>query len=220
MLALIDGTLGKIARDLSLMLQNEVGEIQIAVAEGVGGSSTMPHKRNPVSLAVIVAAAIRAPALASTMFSAMMQEHERGLGGWHAEWDTLPELCCLTSGALTNFLFAIEHLQIDAEAMRRNVDCLHGVTLAEAVSMRLSKAIGRPSAHQILEAASARALQRGIDLLAVLGDDPRVTQHVPLAELERVLDPGSYLGSTNLFIDRVLAQATQALRAEDIHDLR
>jgi 3-carboxy-cis,cis-muconate cycloisomerase len=219
-LALMDGTLGKIARDLSLMLQNEVGEIQIGAADGAGGSSTMPLKRNPVSLAVILSAAIRAPALASTMLSAMVQEHERGLGGWHAEWDTLPELCCLTSGALTNFLFAIEHLQVDAEAMRRNIDRLRGVTLAESVSILLGKSIGRPAAHQILEAASGRAMQHGIDLLAVLREDPRVTQHLSLPDLEHALDPVSYLGSTNLLIDRVLAKATQTPSAEDIHDLR
>lgn len=219
-LALIDGTLGKIARDLSLMLQNEVGEIRIDTPHGAGGSSTMPHKRNPVSLAVILAAAVRAPALASTMLSAMVQEHERGLGGWHAEWDTLPELCCLTSGALTNFLYAIEHLHIDPEAMRRNLDLLHGVTLAESVSMRLGESIGRPAAHRILQAASAQALKRGVSLLDVLRDDSRVTQHLSPADLEQALHPASYLGSTNVFIDRVLAQASHAPSAEAPHALR
>jgi len=119
-LALLVGTLGKIARDLALLLQNEVAEVQIASPAGAGGSSTMPHKRNPVSLAVVLSAAVRAPGLASTLLSAMVQEQERGLGGWHAEWETLPELCRITAGALEGMATALETLQIDREAMRRN----------------------------------------------------------------------------------------------------
>ena len=213
-LALIDGTLGKIARDLSFMVQNEVAEVHIAAGEGTGGSSTMPHKRNPVSLAVGLSAAVRAPGLASTMLSAMVQEHERGLGGWHAEWETLPELCRLTSGALEAMTSALENLQIDHEAMRRNLNLLHGVTLAESVGMQLSEFIGRPAAHSILEEASRTALQRKTDLLAVLREDPVVTQRLPLEALERALDPASYLGSTNVFVDQVLERAHRSLPKE------
>jgi 3-carboxy-cis,cis-muconate cycloisomerase len=213
LLALIDGTLGKIARDLSLMLQNEVAEVEIVGAGGGGGSSTMPHKRNPVSLAVVLAAAVRAPGLASTMLSAMVQEHERGLGGWHAEWETLPDLCCLTSGSLAGMGSALTNLHIDAEAMRRNLELLQGVTLAESVSMRLSKHIGRPAAHRVLEAASRTALERKTGLLAVLREDAAVNGYLPMTELELALDPGCYLGSTNVFIDRVLARAARSLPA-------
>jgi 3-carboxy-cis,cis-muconate cycloisomerase len=219
-LALITGTLGKIARDLSLMLQHEVAEIHIAAPEGAGGSSTMPHKRNPVTLAVVLAASVRAPGLASTMLSAMVQEHERGLGGWHAEWQTLPELCCLTSGALANLQSTLQHLQIDQEAMRRNLDLLHGVALAESVSMRLGEAIGRPAAHRILEAASAKALQRNVDLLVILREDPNVTQHLSPEELEHALNPAHYLGSANLFIDQVLAHAARTVPPEARDALR
>jgi 3-carboxy-cis,cis-muconate cycloisomerase len=212
LLALIDGTLGKMARDLSLMLQHEVAEVEIVA--GAGGSSTMPHKRNPVTLAVVLSAAVRAPGLASTMLSAMVQEHERGLGGWHAEWETLPELCCLTSGSLACMGSALTNLRIDAEAMRRNLDLLHGVILAESVSMRLSQHIGRPAAHRVLEAASRTALEQKIDLLAVLREDAAVTRHLSIAELEQALDPAAYLGSTNLFIDQVLARANHSLPTE------
>ena len=101
-LGLLVGTLGKIARDISLMSQTEVGEALEPSAPGRGGSSTLPHKRNPVGCAVVLAAAIRVPALVSTMLAAMVQEHERGLGGWHAEWETLPEICLLAAGALSH----------------------------------------------------------------------------------------------------------------------
>ena len=219
-LALIDGTLGKIARDLSLMLQHEVAEVQIAAMEGVGGSSTMPHKRNPVSLAVVLAASVRAPGLASTMLTAMVQEHERGLGGWHAEWETLPELCLVTSGAVANMKCALQNLRVDAEAMRHNVDLLHGVTLAESASMQLSEAIGRPAAHRILETASRTALERKLDLLTVLRENSAVTEHLSPDALKQALNPASYLGSTDSFIDQVLARANESLPREVLDALR
>src|SRR5213075_2743086 len=111
-LGLLVGTLGKLARDVSLMMQTEVGEAAEPSAAGWGGSSTMPHKRNPVGSAVILAAAIRVPALVSVMLSAMVQEHERGLGGWHAEWETLPEICTLAAGALAQTTAIIEGLEV------------------------------------------------------------------------------------------------------------
>ncbi|MFL6719149.1 MAG: 3-carboxy-cis,cis-muconate cycloisomerase, partial [Burkholderiaceae bacterium] len=99
-MGLITGTLGKLARDLSLMMQTDVAEVAEPSAPGRGGSSTMPHKRNPVGCAVALSAAVRVPGLVSTMLSGMVQEHERALGGWQAEWDTLPDIALLTSGAL------------------------------------------------------------------------------------------------------------------------
>ena len=206
-LAMIDGTCGKIARDLALMLQNEVAEVAIVAGEGAGGSSTMPHKRNPVSLAVVLAAAVRAPGLAATMMSAMVQEHERGLGGWHAEWDTLPELVKITCGALSQLSFALEHLRVDRDAMQRNLESLHGVTLAESVAMRLAEFVGRPAAHRLLEDASRRALAAGLPLFIVLENDAAVTRHLSAEALAEALDPLRYLGSTHAYIDRVLAEA-------------
>ncbi|MDF2640850.1 MAG: 3-carboxy-cis,cis-muconate cycloisomerase, partial [Pseudomonas sp.] len=104
LLGMIAGSLGKMGRDISLLMQTEIGEVFEPAAPGKGGSSTMPHKRNPVGAAVMIAAATRAPGLVSTLFAAMPQEHERSLGLWHAEWETLPELCCLVSGALQQAL--------------------------------------------------------------------------------------------------------------------
>ncbi|WP_259698744.1 lyase family protein, partial [Pseudomonas frederiksbergensis] len=98
-LGLLAGSLGKLGRDISLLMQTEAAEVFEPSAPGKGGSSTMPNKRNPVGAAVLISAATRVPGLLATMFAAMPQEHERSLGLWHAEWETLPEICCLVSGA-------------------------------------------------------------------------------------------------------------------------
>ena len=122
-LGLLVGTLGKIARDISLLAQTEVGEVLEPAESGRGGSSTLPHKRNPVGAAVVLAAAIRVPALVSVMLAAMVQEHERGLGGWHAEWETLPEIFLLAAGALAHLAQVVDGLEVvrrahDAQSRR------------------------------------------------------------------------------------------------------
>ena len=124
-LGLLVGTLGKIARDVSLLMQTEISEAFEPAAPGRGGSSTLPHKRNPVGCAVVLAAATKVPALVSVMLAAMVQEHERGLGNWHAEWETLPEICMLSAGALEQLTQVIEGLEIDTARMRRNLDVTH-----------------------------------------------------------------------------------------------
>src|SRR5579863_6611714 len=107
-------TLGKMARDISLHMQTEIAEVFEPAAEGRGGSSSMPHKRNPVSAAIVLSAATRIPGLVSTMLSAMVQEDERGVGNWQAEWETLPEIFRLTAGALHQMATIMPHLEINA----------------------------------------------------------------------------------------------------------
>ena len=216
-LALLDGTLGKIARDLSLMVQTEVGEAVLAGPAGAGGSSTMPHKRNPVALAVALSAAIRAPGLVATMLSAMVQEHERGLGGWHAEWDTLPELCRITAGSALAIADALDSLELDAQAMQRNLGLHKGLSMAEAVSLRLSPILGRPAAHALLEAITQRASEQHSSLYEALCSEPAVTQHLSPEQLSEVLEPAHYLGSSSLYIDQVL---NSALAQEELYALR
>jgi len=153
-LGLCTGTLGKIARDISLHMQTEISEVFEPAGEGRGGSSTMPHKRNPVSAAVVLSAATRVPGLVSTMLSAMVQEDERGLGNWHAEWETLPEIFRLTAGALHQMATIVPHLEVDAARMKLNLDATQGLIFAEAVSMALASHIGKSAAHTLVEAAS------------------------------------------------------------------
>ncbi|HYD70127.1 3-carboxy-cis,cis-muconate cycloisomerase, partial [Azospirillum sp.] len=145
-LGLLAGTLGRIGRDLSLMMQAEVGEAFEPAAPGRGGSSTMPHKRNPVACAVMLAASVRAPGLVAGLLSGMVQEHERGLGGWHAEWQALPELGRIVAGAAHHAADAVERLEVDAGRMRRNLDLTDGLIMAEAVSMALARRLGRMDA--------------------------------------------------------------------------
>jgi 3-carboxy-cis,cis-muconate cycloisomerase len=205
-LGMLVGSLGKMARDISLLMQTEVGEAFEPAAPGRGGSSTMPHNRNPVGCAVVLAASMRVPALVSTMLGAMVAEHERGLGGWHAEWETLPEICLLAAGALAHSIQIVEGLEVDAARMRENLHATNGLILAEAVTIALGDALGRQTAHELVEAACRRAVEQGRHLRAVLGDDPRVMAHLTVADLERLLDPAGYLGVTGRLIDRALGK--------------
>ncbi len=203
-LGLCVGTLGKIARDLSLQAQTEVGEIFEPAAPGRGGSSTMPHKRNPVTAAVVLAAAARVPALVSNMLSAMVQEQERGLGGWHLEWEVLPEIMSLAAGALHHLCDTVEHLDIDAEKMRANLEITHGLIFAEAVQMVLAEHMGRQSAHELVEAACRTAQKQQRHLRDLLTGDPNIKEHLNEKDLHRLFDPARYLGVAGELIDRVL----------------
>lgn len=209
-LGLCAGTLGKIARDLSLEAQTEVAEIFEPAGPGRGSSSTMPHKRNPVTAAVVLAASTRVPALVSTMLSCMVQEQERGLGGWHAEWETLPEIISLTAGALHHLAETVECLDVDTERMRANLELTHGLIFAEAVQMVLADQIGRLEAHELVEAACKRAQEQKRHLRDALAEEPKVKQHLDKEELQRLFDPAGYLGVAGELIDRVL-QAHSAL---------
>ncbi|HBX54985.1 3-carboxy-cis,cis-muconate cycloisomerase [Pseudomonas sp. UBA2684] len=205
LLGMLAGSLGKLGRDLSLLMQTDVGEAFEPSAPGKGGSSTMPHKRNPVGAAVLIAAATRAPGLVATMLAAMPQEHERSLGLWHAEWDTLPELCCLLSGALQQALIAVPGLEVDAARMRSNLDLTQGLVLAEAVSIALAQRIGRDSAHHLIEQCCRQAIAERRHLRAVLADNAAVSAQLNAAELDRLLDPAGYLGQARRWVARAVA---------------
>jgi 3-carboxy-cis,cis-muconate cycloisomerase len=206
-LGLLAGTLGKIGLDIALMMQSEVAEAFEPAAEGKGGSSAMPHKRNPVGSVVAQAAALRVPGLVAVMLSAMLQEHERGVGGWHAEWETLPQIVLLTAGALHQTVAMVGGLEVDAARMRKNLDATDGLIMAEAVTLALGEHIGRSQARQLVEAAARRAIAEGRPLRAVLGEVAEVGQHLPGDALGRLLDPAHYTGSAGHFIDRALAAA-------------
>ena len=203
-LGLCVGTLGKIARDISLYSQTEFAEVFEPAASGRGGSSTLPHKRNPVASAVVLAAALRAPGLVGTILTAMVQEEERGLGGWHAEWETLPELIGLAGGALHHLADAIEGLEVDASKMGENLDITHGLIFAEAVQMALAKPMGRMAAHEHIAAASRKAAAERRELRAVISDDGEVMKHLKPRDLDRLFNPREYLGVACEFVDRVL----------------
>ncbi|MCP3717844.1 3-carboxy-cis,cis-muconate cycloisomerase [Paraburkholderia sp. CNPSo 3281] len=199
------GTLGKIARDISLQMQTEIGELGEPAVAGKGGSSTMPHKRNPVGCAAVLTAAARAPGLVATVFAGMVQEHERALGGWQAEWDALPDLARLAGGALAQIEQITAGLEVRPERLTANLDFTHGLILGEAVMLALGDQIGRLDAHHLVEHASKAAVQSGRTLYEVLAADPAVTRHLDEARLKALLDPANYVGQAHAFVDAVLA---------------
>lgn len=208
-LAILTGTCGKIARDVSLMMQTDVGEAFEPAGAGRGGSSTMPHKRNPVASATALAAATMAPNLAATLFAAQVQDHERSAGPWHAEWPTLPTLQLVTSGALAATVDIAEGLEVDVDRMRANLDSTHGLIMAEAVAMALAETIGKSEAHHLIEAASRKAIESKTHLRDVLAGDTRVAKHLSANDLKRLFDPMGYQGVSQTLIDRLLASLEQ-----------
>ncbi len=202
---MLTGTLGKIARDVSLQMQTEVGELGEPAAAGKGGSSTMPHKRNPVGCAAVLTAAVRAPNLVATVFAGMVQEHERALGGWQAEWDALPDLARLTGGALAQIAQIVAGLDVNTERLAANLDLTHGLILGEAVMLALGDRIGRLDAHHVVEHASKEAVRTGATLFDVLAADATVSAHLSRDALARLLDPAHYVGEAQAYVDAVLA---------------
>ncbi|HUI51288.1 MAG TPA: 3-carboxy-cis,cis-muconate cycloisomerase [Terriglobales bacterium] len=209
-LGLCAGTLGKIAGDIALHAETEVGELAEPAGEGRGGSSTMPHKRNPVTCASVLATAVRVPGLVSTMLAAMRQEHQRGLGGWQAEWETLPELASLTGGAIHHMAEMLPGLQVDAERMRRNLDATQGLIFAEAVTMSLGDRLGKMPAHMLVEAACKKAVAGKRHLKDVLQEEPGLHGYLTPADLEGLFDVHNYLGNAGEFVRGVVAQAKGA----------
>ena len=215
-LGLLVGTLGKMARDISLLAQTDVAEAAEPAAEGRGGSSTMPHKRNPVGCAVALAAAVRLPGLVAVMLSAMVQEHERALGGWQAEWDTLPQIVQLAAGALQQMRQVAAGLTVDADNMRHNLDTTHGQIMAEAITLALGAKGGRMAAHQLVERACLLASQTRQHLRDVLVQDPAIAAVLSASELDRLLDPVGYTGQAAEFVERVL-RTHQRRKASQFH---
>lgn len=167
-LGVLAGALGKIAKDISLMAQGELGELAEPSGAGRGGSSTMPHKRNPVAAMTALAAALRTPHRVAALLAAMVQEHERGLGNWQAELAETAGLYLGVHGALKALADAAPGLQVDAARMRHNIDAQHGLVFAEAVAMQLAQQLGKARAHALLEAWSHEAVAARRPLREVL----------------------------------------------------
>jgi 3-carboxy-cis,cis-muconate cycloisomerase len=199
------GVTGKIGRDVVLLAQTEVAELVEGGGAGRGGSSTMPHKRNPVGAIGLVACAQRAPGLVATMFGAMMQEHERGAGAWQAEWETLPALLRLTGSAAALVRELLGGLEVDAEKMSADIDVTGGLVMSESVAAALTPAMGRADAQDLVEHAARRSVESGRALRDVLLELPEVAGSLTPNELDSALDPAAYLGVTTKLIDRALA---------------
>jgi 3-carboxy-cis,cis-muconate cycloisomerase len=208
----LTGSLGKMARDISLLMQNEVGEASEAGGEGRGGSSTMPNKRNPTACSLTLAAAHLVPGLVASFLSAMLQEHERGVGGWQAEWPVVAPVVQSTGVAIASMAEVAEGLSVDAHKMHLNIENTNGAIFAERAMMLLGAKLGRDVAHKLVETAVRKSVKEGRHLAAVLAETADVTTHLGGAELEELETPEQYLGSAEAFRK---ALASESSREDD-----
>jgi 3-carboxy-cis,cis-muconate cycloisomerase len=211
-LSLVTGSLGKMAQDIILMAQTEVGEVGESAEQGRGGSSTMPQKSNPITSELIIAAARTNASLLSAMHNAQIQEHERATHGWQMEWLTLPQMIALTGGALKHALYLAKNLQIDAKAMRANIARADDVILAEAAVFALTRALPRQRAEELVKKACSVAVTESkplIDIVKRLAQGDVADGAVDWQVLAR---PENYLGETAKMIDQVLKGAEKFSR--------
>jgi 3-carboxy-cis,cis-muconate cycloisomerase len=211
-LGVASAVFAKIATDIMLMMQPEVAEAFEPAAAGRGGSSTMPHKRNPVGAAAIRANHRRIAGLVATMLMAGEAEHERSAGGWGAEWQTIADLFTLAGGSAVHLAEMLVGLELDPDRMRANLDKANGLPLAESLMMALAPKTGRMEAHHIVEATAKKAIADNLTLSAAASAEPAITAHLTREEIDRTLDPLAYLGSANAMIDKVLGEARKQIR--------
>ncbi len=203
-IGILSGSLGKIAQDITLLAQPEIGEVTETGREG--GSSTLPQKRNPVKCLLVLSNTNRIPALVSTMMSCMGQDHERATGKWHAEWETISSVVRLCAGALHQLIMAVESLDIHKERMRKNLELTRGFVYAENLSLALARHIGKDEAHSLIEKLCGYAHARRLHLKEAAYEDPLIGRFLPAREIDRLFNPEQSFGKDGAFIDRVLSE--------------
>jgi len=209
----VAGSLGKMARDISLLMQSEVAEVAEPGGEDRGGSSTMPHKRNPVACALALAAAHRIPGLVASFLSAMVQEHERGVGSWQSEWPTVASIVQSTGSAASSLAEVAEGLSVDSARMRKNIANTNGLIFAERVMMLLAGELGRDVAHKLLEDTIQKGIAQNKDLCTILAELPEVSTRLNRSVLDQLETPEQYLGSAEAF-RKALLKSTASNRGE------
>src|SRR5690349_15354260 len=205
-LALLGGSLGKIAFDVMLMSATEFGEAAEPFVEGRGSSSTMPQKRNPISCELILAAAKVLRQQAGLVLDAVVTDFERATGPWHVEWVALPESFGFVAGALHQARFMLGGLIVDTGRMAKNLEMTHGLIVAEAVMMALAPHTGRNQAHDLVYDACRVAIESDRPLLDVLLETPTVAGPLGPDKLRALTDPANYLGAAPAMVDHVLAR--------------
>ena len=201
---ILAGNLGKIARDISLLSQTEVGEVRESGEKGRGGSSTMPQKTNPVASIAILANVQRIPALVAVMISSLVQDHERSTGPWHAEWETLPEIAQLTAGTLERAVELIHGLEIDKERMIQNLEMTKGLIYSENISLALIPLIGRKQALELVKECCVKAQSSNFHLSEVCLSHPIISKYINKEDMKQLFDPQLSIGLSEKFIDNVL----------------
>lgn len=203
--ALLTSTCAKFAFDIKLMMQTEVGEASEPYVPHRGSSSTMPQKRNPISCAYITAMNATVRQFSASLFEAMVEDHERSTGPWEIEWIVLPQISTLTHATMVKTQELVEGLEVHEDAMRRNLDITKGAIVSEAVMMGLAKALGRQYAHDLVYEVCQKAAREGKMMIDLLWKDEQVRNAVERKELERLCDPGNYLGYSEVMVDKVVA---------------
>lgn len=203
-LGLVTATLGKLAMDVKLMMQTEVAEVFEPFAHGRGSSSTMPQKRNPISSCYIHAGISVVRQHVAALLDANVADHERSTGPWEIEWIVLPEIFCLSAGALAQSRFVLEGLEVDARRMRANLDLTRGLVASEAVMMGLGRHLGREYAHDLVYDICRVAIAQDRPLLDLLAENAEISAHLDRAALGSLCDPANYLGLSGEMVDRVL----------------
>jgi 3-carboxy-cis,cis-muconate cycloisomerase len=198
-LSILTSELGKIAKDISLLMQTEIGEVFEGAASGKGGSTTMPHKRNPVTCSLMIANAHRVPHLLASVMSGMMQEHERSAGLWHAEWEPAEQLMRLAAGSLEKSIQLIENLEVDQERMLQNLEVTQGLIYAENISLLLSARMGKGNAHEWVEKACKLALKEKKHLKKIVEEST-----VEIEQLDDLFNPLNSIGQSIQLIDQIL----------------
>lgn len=211
----LTGSLGKIARDISLLMQAEIAELAEPGGNGRGGSSTMPHKRNPIACTLTLAAAQRVPGLVASFLSGMVQEHERGAGGWQAEWPTVGSIIQATGLAVASMAEVAEGLTVNAARMRSNIEATHGAIFAERAMMLLGAKLGRDVAHKILQDALKKSTNEKRHLSEVLAKIPEVANHLDRTALRRLESPEQYLGSAEIFRKALLSPKPKTIKKKE-----
>ncbi len=210
--AILAGAAGKIARDVSLLMQPEVGEVAEPAGEGRGTSSAMPHKRNPVGCLAALEAAQRAPNLAATLLAQLGPEHERGIGHWQSQWFTLRDLLCSTGSALAAMAEVLEGLEVHEQAMRANLERSRGLVYSENVALHLSRRLGKQAAHALTEKLCESAAREGRELIDVLRADVQAAATLDAKEIPDLFKPERCFGAAGEMIERALAQWAQSTK--------
>ncbi len=207
LLGLLGATLGKVALEVIHLQATEVAELEEPFAWGKVGSSTMPHKRNPMICELIVALGRIVRQDAALALDTMVQEHERDMGAWQAEWEYVPRACLLTASALAHSLRVARGLRVDPGRMRANIDLTGGLALSEVVMLELGRSVGRQEAHDVVYRICMRVIEHSGSFREDLLDDTLVRAHLTPAQVDALLDPERYLGVAPACVDRVLTPA-------------
>jgi 3-carboxy-cis,cis-muconate cycloisomerase len=209
-LGMIAATVGKMAHAVITLQMTELDEVEEPFNEGKVGSSTMPHKRNPMLCEAILGLAQLVVKIVPSALDAMAQEHERDWARQHMEWAFVPEMCIMTDGALSLMTRVLTGLRVNPEKMAVNLDALDGMMLSEAVMLTLAQKVGRQTAHEVIYTCSMRAVEEHRPFRATLAEHPVVAKYLSNADVERLLDPREYTGLAGQFVDRVVDGMTSA----------